>query len=332
MRLAFISYEYAGAASGGGIGTYVRNAARMLADRGHDVHVFCADQLEDQRVDAGVTLTSIVSARTVFSDAIRAPFAKAHRERPFDVIEGPEYGADAAGIRKDFPDLPLIVRLHTPASIIDEINRSYISTASKMRFLAGSLRRGQIPKPYWQTDKTRHDPEREHTLEADLVVAPSYAIRDKLAVEWGLPAQRCMVVPNVFLPPIDLLALPPNPSSRTILFIGKLEVRKGVLELAAAVPIVARACPDVRFLMVGRSLPMPGSSRLVGDVMMDTYGSALRLVEHVDAVPYAEVPALFAQASIAVFPSAWEISQMSALRAWLQPEPSSAHRLAAWPR
>ncbi len=40
--------------------------------------------------------------------------------------------------------------------------------------------------------------------------------------------------------------------------------------------------------------------------MMDTYGSALRLVEHVDAVPYAEVPALFAQASIAVFPSAWE--------------------------
>ncbi len=106
----------------------------------------------------------------------------------------------------------MIVRLHTPASIIDEINRSYISTASKMRFLAGSLRRGQIPKPYWQTDKTRHDPEREHTLEADLVVAPSYAIRDKLAVDWGLPAQRCMVVPNVFLPPIDLLALPPNPS------------------------------------------------------------------------------------------------------------------------
>ncbi len=41
-----------------------------------------------------------------FSDAIRAPFAKAHRERPFDVIEGPEYGPTPLGFEKTSPICP----------------------------------------------------------------------------------------------------------------------------------------------------------------------------------------------------------------------------------
>ena len=40
MRIAFISYEYFGVAEGGGIGTYVRFASEMLAQRGHSVAVF----------------------------------------------------------------------------------------------------------------------------------------------------------------------------------------------------------------------------------------------------------------------------------------------------
>jgi glycosyltransferase involved in cell wall biosynthesis len=306
MRIAFISYEYAGSASGGGIGTYVRNAARMLADRGHQVEVFCAGDRDGRAMDAGVVVSTIVVSHAEFAEAILPPFAARHSEQPFDVIEGPEYGADAAGIRHDFPDVPLIVRLHTPSSVISEINHSYIDFSSKLRFIAGGLRRGKLPKPYWRHDSRTPDEERHHTLGADLVVAPSQAILEKLGRDWGLPPERTMVVPNVFIPPAALLALEAERETKTILFIGKLEVRKGVLELAKAVPLVAQEMPDARFVFVGRSLPMPGSNLLVGDIMRREYGSSEHMVSHLDAVPYENIPDLFRDASVAVFPSAWE--------------------------
>lgn len=299
-----ISFEYAGISGGGGIGTYVRNAAAMLAGLGHEVEVFCGGNAANEW--PGVKVTAVAATRETFADTVRAPFAARHKECPFDVIEGPEYGADAAGIRADWPNLPLVVRLHTPRYLIDEINHSYVSASAKLRFIAGALRRGQVPKAYWRAARGQSDLERYHTHSADLIVAPCNAILDKVGRDWGLPEDRCMVVPNVFLPSAALLTLAPDPSSRTVLFISKLEVRKGVLELAAAVPIVARSIPDVRFIMVGNSLPMPGTSRLVGDVMREIYGSASMQVQHINAVPYDEIAGLFAQAAIAVFPSVWE--------------------------
>ncbi|PTM41750.1 glycosyl transferase family 4 [Bosea sp. 124] len=226
--------------------------------------------------------------------------------RPFDVIEGPEYGADAAGIRQDWPDIPLIVRLHTPSSVINSINSSYVGIGSKLRYLAGGLRRGQLPKPYWREVADRSDPERRHTLDADLVVAPSQAILTRLSEEWGLPSSRSMVVPNVFVPPSDLLGLVPAPQVKTVLFVGKLEVRKGVIELAQSVPAVIKNVPDAAFIMVGRSLPMPGRDVAVADVMWSAYRRAAGRVTHLGGVPYEDIPALLARASIAVFPSVWE--------------------------
>jgi glycogen synthase len=306
LRIAFISHEYAAVANSGGIGTYVRNAARMLADRGHDVEVFCAGDGSATRAVSDVRVTQIDAGRDGFRDAVRQPFAARHRERPFDVVEGPEYRADAAGVRRDWPYLPLVVRLHTPTSIIDSINQSYVSTGQKLRFMAGGLRRGSLPRRFWKPDPAASDIEREHTLGADLIVGPSRAIIDELATDWRLPASRTMVVPNVFAAPPALLSLPPAPAARTILFLGKLEVRKGVIELARAVPKVVRAVPDARFIIVGRSLPMPAGGPTMKDVMMAAYGAAAANVEHVDAVPYEAVPALVGRASIAVFPSVWE--------------------------
>lgn len=306
LHIGFISYEYHGTATGGGIGTYVRNAARMLADLGHQIEVFCAGDRDGRTIEAGVAVTSILAPRSTFAEGIRGPFAARHCEQPFDVIEGPEYGADAAGVRRDFPDVPLVVRLHTSSSIINEINNSYIGFSSKLRFIAGGLRRGKLPKPFWRIDRTTPDEERRHTLDADLVLAPSQAILEKLGRDWGLPPERAIVVPYVFIPPPALLALDVERKAKSILFIGKLEVRKGVLELAKAVPLVAHQMPDARFVFVGRSLPTPASNMFVGEMMRREYGSSEHMVTHLDAVPYENVPDLFRDSAVAVFPSAWE--------------------------
>lgn len=278
----------------------------MLAERGHQVDVFCAGDRDERIIDAGVAVTSIVATRSAFADAVRTPFADHHRACPFDVVEGPEYGADGACIHRDFPDVPLVVRLHTSSSIIGKINNSYMSLSSKVRFVIGGLRRGKVATPYWRAGSPLNDPERAHTLDANLIVAPSEAIREKLGKDWGLPPDRMMVVPNVFVPPPALFSLDPERQTRNVLFLGKLEVRKGVLELARAVPLVVREFPDARFVFVGRSLPMPGTNVLVGEMMRRAYSNASHRVTHLDAVPYQQVPVLFRDAALAVFPSTWE--------------------------
>lgn len=305
LRIALVSYEYAGSKGGGGIGTYVRNAASMLAGRGHDVEVFCARSESPYDAIRHVRVWEVSASRREFPSAIAAAFAERHADRPFDVVEGPEYGADAAGIRSRFPSVPLVVRLHTPTFLIGEISVSYISLESKLRYVLGGLRRGEWPKLYWRGDPGALDAERDHTVSADRVVAPCAAILEKVGGSWRIPASKCAVVPNVFLPPATLLDLPPA-TGKTVLFLGKLEVRKGVIELARAVPLVAQQVPDVEFVMVGRSSPLPGTNRPVGDVMQGLYGVARDRVRHVDGVPYDEITDLFASSTIAVFPSTWE--------------------------
>ena len=56
MRVVFLSMEYPPETGWGGIGTFVRDTARTLADRGHDVHVLSCvpGQEKSDRIDEGV--------------------------------------------------------------------------------------------------------------------------------------------------------------------------------------------------------------------------------------------------------------------------------------
>src|SRR4051812_43591230 len=126
MRIGFLSYEYFGSAGGGGIGTYVRLCAKMLAARGHSVVVFTsAGDASDEHCLNGVEVHSTRSTRANFAETILPIFERWHARQTFDVIEGPEYGADASAVARRFPDLPLVVKLHTPTFLINEINELY---------------------------------------------------------------------------------------------------------------------------------------------------------------------------------------------------------------
>ena len=315
FHIAFVSLEYAGIAAGGGIGTYVRNAAAMLAARGHRVEVFTEGPDARNFDDGAVRVHTVpVADRRDFARAVLPAFAARHLTDPFEVVEGPEYGADAAHVAEAFPDVALVVKLHTPEFLVSEINDRYVPLAARARFWAGALRRGRLPGPYYTYDVAA-DAERAHTLRADEITAPSRAILDVLRNRWALPAGRLAVVPNVFTPPAALLAVRPETDTRRVLFVGKLEVRKGVLDLAAAVPLVLARVPDVRFRFVGRSLPLPGSGRDLADVMRERLGRHVAAVEFVDAVPYDQIPALYAEADVCAFPSVFEAAGYVCLEA-----------------
>ena len=305
MRIALISYEFAGTANGGGIGTYARGTAAMMAARGHEVEVFTSAPADRWAVPAGVAVHAACVEWERFPGAVASLFAGRHIARPFDVAEGPDFGAQAAEVARSFPDLPLVVKLHTPTFVIDEIGHSYLSPLRKARFALGSLRRGRLPAPYWRYDPTG-DPERQHALAASEITAPSLAILELVRDRWNLEAERLAHIPNVFDPPADLLELPLATATGRITYLGRLEARKGVIELAEAMRLVLTCAPATRFRLVGRALPHPATSEDLSVYMRRVLGPFAQAVEFIGGLPHAEVARALSDTDICVFPSIWE--------------------------
>ena len=306
LQLAFVSYEYPPDTSGGGIATSLANTARMHAGRGHRVEVFAGSpHRTESTTEDGVRVHRVqVDSREALAEAVVPVFRERHTADPFDLVEGPEYGADARAVHAAFPDVPLVVKLRTSGSMISAINHEYLSLASKARFIAGGLARGRLPRPYWRYDPEQ-DAERAHALSAAAMVAPSQAIKDKAVEFWGADPDRVWVAPHPFEPSPELLAVPPGTGSE-VLFLGRLEVRKGVIELARAARQVVAARPDARFRFVGRSLPHPDSGDDLRALMTREMGPAAGNATFDDAVSYDRVPDVMAGAAVCAFPSVWE--------------------------
>jgi len=69
--------------------------------------------------------------------------------------------------------------------------------------------------------------ERLHLLAADEIVGISGAITEILTRLWRLPRERICRIPNPYVPSPDLLSIPTDTQTRTVTFVGRLEVRKG---------------------------------------------------------------------------------------------------------
>jgi glycosyltransferase involved in cell wall biosynthesis len=305
VRIALISYEFAGTPAGGGIGTYARGTAAMMAARGHEVEVFTSAPADSLALQAGVAVHAASVEWHHFPRAVASLFARRHIARPFDVIEGPDFGAQAMEVGRSFPDLPLVVKLHTPTFLIDEIGHTYLSRARKARFVLGGLRRGRLPSPYWRYDPAG-DPEREHALAASEITAPSRAILELVRCRWTLDSGRLVHIPNVFDSPEDLLALPLATKTGRITYLGRLEARKGVIELAKAMRLVLTRAPATKFRLVGRSLPHPSTNEDLAVYMRRVLGPFAGAVEFIGGLPYSEVARALGDTDICVFPSVWE--------------------------
>ena len=316
MRIAFVSREYAGVGSGGGIGTYVRNAARMLAARGHDVEVFTEGQPETAWSEPGLKINVVDRQTERFADAVVPQFAAAHRTKPFDVVETAEYGADAALVFEKFPEVARVVKLHTAGFQLAVMNEAYLTLGTKLRFIAGGLRRGRILARFWNRYDASQDTELAMTLRADEIASPSRAMLEWTREAWPISTVRQAIIPNVFEPSSDLLACDTAGRGKLVAFVGKLEARKGVLELALAIPMILEAHPDARFRFIGRPLPHPATKQPLDEAIRQLAGpAAAASIEFTGALAYVDVARHLTESSIAVFPSYWENHPYACLEA-----------------
>lgn len=304
MRVGLVSREYP-PFFGGGIGTYVRSVAPTLAEHGCEVRVVT------QAHDATHPRLSVEGRVTVH----RAPFfgepclragnilrfgamtgaiaADLARRGAIDVVEFPECeGAGAAmaalravGRSRDrAAGCATVVHLHTPAEMLLALRTLHFSELNTQVAAYALVERAGI-------------------LLADLVCAPSRFIARWAREHYGLSIEPTVV-------PYPLERTPDAPAwagRKRVLYVGRLESRKGVEPLIEAWKMVSPSRPGWSLRLVGAdTTTAPGARSMEAHLRALLPPAVARTVEFAGAVAPEQIGAEFAAASLCVVPSLWE--------------------------
>jgi glycogen(starch) synthase len=299
VKIAYISYEFPPDTGFGGIGTYTYQIAHALAKRGHYIEIFsCSHNEEKLNIylnDSIMVHRVKADRRLVFSKLIVDVFRQRNEVISFDIIESPEYCAEGLEVRKAFPSIPMVVKLHTPIFLVKKLNNFYTRQPLKK----------QIKKILGlKTYNKQNDTDYQLVRSADAVCSPSIALKKILKKEWDLNGVE--IIPYVFNPSKNYLDLPISDyDSKIITYMGRLDVRKGIKSLVEAIPVILKKHPDVKFRFIGSDgeAPNGGSMKEYMLAVLHKYAHELEFVGYTN---HYEIPNLINDTGIFIIPSIWE--------------------------
>ena len=300
LNICLISREYPPDTAFGGIATFSRDTALMLVERGHRVTVFSQSLSEDREFDDnGVTVVKVKVPDRLNNYRVLPPFIVAfntvilkaikrhHRQRPFDLVDAPDHLAE--GLFASFTDIPVVTRLHTPYALIVAMGLNNYRKGASYHFIKAA--------------------ERIALRRSRVLYAPCMDLARRSDELFGLPD----VPVRIFGYPLDLDMFNVAPdqqggAGKRILFVGRLEQRKGVVTMAEAFPQVLKAAPDATLTLVGNDTPnITGgtSARAYMEDAFDRAGCASQ-VQFKTPVPLDQLPALFHEHDIVWVPSFYD--------------------------
>ena len=242
MHICLVNTEYPKETHFGGIATYQKLLADALVRKGYKVTVIAASSTDNQDYyEDGVHIIRIlkrisnenydgfISYRKKVSDKIK----QINSKDKIDIIETPEFGAETIFVDKDKLKIPVVVKLHTSYKLWSFFN----NVKHNNKIIHNEVIRI----------------EDELLKNADQIISCSDLLRNIMKDYYDfIDIDKIKVVPN----PIDINSFYParnNHKSKTVLFCGSIEKRKGVYVLAKAIPIVLRKIKDddIKFQFIG---------------------------------------------------------------------------------
>lgn len=244
------------------------------------------------------------SQREFASRAVVA-FAKEHQNEPFHLVEVTDYAAWGLEVQRRFPGIPSVVKLHTPLFVIDQLHWQKPKTFQRLRMGLGALKKGEAWPSFSFRANSIHEKEVETLKRANAVAATTQAVLERVAREVPEIRNKAAVYPYMFVPSQTSLDHPIPGNHQTVLYVGRLEPRKGVLDLAAAAALVRKKNPGLRFRFVGRDMP----SGRAKDSCAEQIRKITREDAGVEILPpqtAERVQQLYGESDICCFPSHWE--------------------------
>jgi len=236
LRLALLCGEFGGPVYGG-VGVYTAHLAEALASRGHDVTVFRTRSGPCRIEPAGYRVADVpfdwdpVRERHAFLMAL-------HREsdrREFDLVESALWNGNGAAVGSA-ARWPLVVRLETPFALIQEMSGIEYNYGVQTVIAAEQLQLAYATGIIGISEAV------VSTVESTCHFPLAYHGRRLTVIPLGLPSVDRIPFQRVETP---------TPEGTRFLYIGRFEVRKGVLELAQAFARAARQDAKATLWLVG---------------------------------------------------------------------------------
>lgn len=320
VRHLIVSRELAPASYGsGGIGTYVSHMAHLLAHAGETVHLigerwpgaprdreeFLGGRLVVHRValdalmpcaEGGLVADDLIGANTfpaqrfAWNAAMMAEWLVAHEG--IDVVEAQDWEAplyyflgrrarDLGPARQP----PCVVHLHTPTEFVFRLN-------------------GWTPYRPEQLALLRME---EYCIgTADALLSPSAYMAREVAKRYHVPVEDIAVIPYPIGEPVLVTRTDAVWRDNRLLYVGRLEPRKGLIEFVDAAIDVARADRSVSYDFVGEDANYRASMSVRQFMERRIPATLAERFRFHGAQPAATLPRFLSLARASVIPSRGE--------------------------
>ncbi len=289
MHLCLITHEYPKSGfAHGGIGSFLKTLAPKLVAQGIRVTIvgLSYDYNEDYEEVQGVRIFRLgyqnVKRFGWFYGlkAMNKKIAAIHKENPIDIIESAEL--ELAFLTK-LPGIKYIIRLHGGHHFFSE------SEHRKIDFWKGFQEKRSFKK-------------------ADAFIAVSNFVKTKTN-EFLSFHDKPVAMINY---PIDVDFFKPKINvvrKHSIVFAGSVCEKKGVRQLIQSFPLVKEKFPDATLEIYGRDWLFPNGKSYI-EMLQETeipkLGNSAKDIHFHGRVNYENIPEIYAQAQVCVFPSHME--------------------------
>ena len=257
LRICLLSQLFPPDNEIGGISRYTHHLALGLHELGHRVHVLTASDKLERYLGTELTVHGLTSVSRApaevfpmyplldnlvgYSSAIYDKLVDlAHKGIVFDVVESPSW--DVEGIATLISDIyPVVVRVHTPLSKVAEVENRTIDYDTH----------ACIALEKWLVEN------------ADAVTVSTNALVETVHDSMRIDESSLATVQRISLglrPSVSLdTAIRNKQGKKNLLFVGRLERRKGAHILLNVLPRLLVDFPDWECYLVGRILDPDGS-------------------------------------------------------------------------
>ena len=297
MNVLFLSKDYPPHLIGG-VGIYVYEMSRLLARMGHNVFIITkTDTIPCEYVDAGVCVYRVKSKyfrflaavrkklpgfleRLEYSFAVSKKISEVVKAHQIDIIETCEARAEAFWYYSTHKRPALVIKLHTPETVAFKLDHTPETYDYRMI---------KLLEEHWVSIAAQ-------------CIGLSTEVVDLTEKHFSMKLNNVPLMPN----PIDLEIFKPSLSGLKehpleVLYVGRLEFRKGVHTLMKAFLRVQEEIPQARLTLIG------------GDCGMRWYMEEKikqlknpELVQWIDQIPREALVEYYQRSAVCVVPSLWE--------------------------
>src|SRR5882724_1498427 len=316
MHIALYSPAWPPSQHSNGIITYVDHLGTELRRRGHKVSILTG-VVDDAQLGPDVhrVSTSLSTSKRIqrklakmfpgwiedtstWGHLIGEKINELHRSEPVDVIEIEESFGWCSTVRR-ITALPLVVKLHGPAflDLLDEA----VNESGQQKIKA----------------------EGKALQQMNFIISPSANTLAETLKHHRLQPALAQTIPDpmVSAEKSDLWALE-NCDRKTLLFVGRFDLRKGGDIVLQAFKQLLLADPELKLVFVG---PDRGVTNSSGDLLhFDDYADTLfsapekARVQYLGKLPPAQIPEMRKRAMVTLVTSRWDNQPNTALEAMMQ--------------